>query len=109
MALVIAGPVVRTVLGKDVDLNLYNHEETSPPEILTGTFDHVGWFDLDTVDPDDVIWYQDGIREAETDSFTQLRLDQFTNSYETEGWLTKFIPQWFLLIQILKLQNKFLN
>ena len=39
MALVIAGPVVRTVLGKDVDLNLYNHEETSPPEILTGAFD----------------------------------------------------------------------
>ena len=41
MALVIAGPNVRKVLGKDVDLNLYNHEETSPPEILTGTFDHV--------------------------------------------------------------------
>ena len=98
MALVIAGPNVRKVLGKDVDLNLYNHEETSPPEILTGTFDHVGWFDLDTVDPDDVIWYQDGIREAETDQFTQLRLDQFTNSYETEGWLTKFIPPMFTLV-----------
>ena len=97
MALVIVGPRVQRVLDRDVDLKLYNHEETSPPDILTGTFDHVGWFDLDTVDPDDIIWYQDGIREAETDQFTQLRLDQFTNSYQTEGWLTKFIPPMFTL------------
>ena len=63
MVLPIVGDHVRTVLGKEIDLNVYNNQETKPPEIKSGVFDHVGWFDLDKVDPDDDIWYQDGIRE----------------------------------------------
>ena len=97
MELPIEGPQVRKVLGKDVDLSRYNTEETKPPEILTGNFSHIGWFDLEEVDPNDEMWYQGGIREAETDNFTQLRFDSFDNSYDTQGWLTKYIPPMFTL------------
>ncbi len=91
----IVGPQKITVFGKEIDLTVYNNKETAPPEIKSGDFSHVGSFDLDTVDPDDDMWYQDGIREEGT--LTKERLDAFDNSYDVNGWLTKYIPPMFTL------------
>ena len=95
MVLPIVGDRCRTVLGKEIDLTVYDNLETKPPEIKSGSFQHVGWFDLDTIDPNDNIWYQDGIREEGT--YTKEREETFENSYETKGWLTKYIPPMFTL------------
>ena len=91
----ILGPQKITVFGKEIDLAVYRNKETAPPEIKSGVFSHIGSFDLDTVDPDDEIWYQDGIREEGT--FTKERLDAFDNSYDVNGWLAKYIPPMFTL------------
>ena len=76
-------------------LAVYENAETLPPLIKSGSFQHVGWFDLDTIDPNDDIWYQDGIREE--GAYTKEREETFENSYETKGWLTKYIPPMFTL------------
>ena len=96
----IVGPQKITVFGQEIDLSVYNNKETAPPKIMSGDFDHVGSFDLDTVDPDDEMWYQDGIREEGT--FTKEREDAFDNSYDVNGWLTKYIPPMFTLEGIVK-------
>ena len=89
-----------TVFGREIDLAVYRNKETAPPEIKSGVFSHIGSFDLDTVDPDDDMWYQDGIREEGT--FTKEREDAFDNSYDVNGWLTKYIPPMFTLEGIVK-------
>ena len=89
-----------TVFGREIDLAVYRNKETAPPEIKSGVFSHIGSFDLDTVDPDDDMWYQDGIREEGT--FTKEREDAFDNSYDVSGWLTKYIPPMFTLDGIVK-------
>ena len=91
----ILGPQKITVFGEEIDLSVYRNKETTPPEIRSGVFSHIGSFDLDTVDPDDDMWYQDGIREEGT--FTKQREDAFDNSYDVNGWLTKYIPPMFTL------------
>ena len=91
----VVGPRVHEVLGKQIDLAVYENAETLPPLIKSGKFDHVGWYDLSNVDPDDPIWYQDGIREEGT--LTQERLDAFENSFAVNSWLTKYIPPMFTL------------
>jgi len=93
-ALPIIGPTKITVFGKEVDLSNYNNKETAPPVIKSGEFSHIGTFDLETVDPNDEFWYNDGIRE---EGNTQQRLDEFDNSYSVKGWLTKYIPPIFTL------------
>ena len=89
----VVGPRVHEVLGKKIDLAVYENAETLPPLIKSGKFDHVGWYDLSNVDPDDAIWYQDGIREEGT--LTQERLDAFESSFAVNSWLTKYIPPMF--------------
>jgi len=96
----ILGPQKITVFGEEIDLSVYRNKETTPPEIKSGVFSHIGSFDLDTVDPDDDMWYQDGIREEGT--FTKQREDAFDNSYDVSGWLTKYIPPMFTLNGIIK-------
>ena len=96
----IVGPQKITVFGNEIDLTVYNNKETTPPKIKSGDFSYLGSFDLDTVDPDDDMWYQDGIREEGT--FTKEREDAFDNSYDVNGWLTKYIPPMFTLEGIVK-------
>ena len=93
MAFHILGPHCREVLGSQVDLKDYDNRETYQPKIKSGTYSHHGWFDLDTVDPDDKIWWQEGIREEGI--IIQERLDAFEDSFTTKKWLVKYIPPLF--------------
>ena len=59
------------------------------PTIRGGRFSHIGILDLDTVDEDDPMWENDGIRE---EGNTEERLDAFENAYEVEGFKTDVPP-----------------
>ena len=98
-SLPIVGPSKITVFGKEIDLTEYNRADTAPPSTKSGSFSHIGTFDLESVDPEDDQWYNDGIREKGN---TQQRLDEFDNSFSVKGWLTKYIPPIFSLEGICK-------
>ena len=73
----------------EINLEDYIEKKVLPPTIRGGRFSHIGILDLDTVDEDDPMWENDGIRE---EGNTEERLDAFENAYEVEGFKTDVPP-----------------
>ena len=73
----------------EINLEDYIEKKVLPPAIRGGRFSHIGILDLDTVDEDDPMWENDGIRE---EGNTEERLDAFENTYEVEGFKTDVPP-----------------
>ena len=94
----IQGPEKIEAFGREVYLTDYiDNKHTLPPELQGGVFSHLGVFDLDEVDPNNSMWFNDGIREDESD--INDRSNQFNKSFETIGWSTKFIPPLILMTE----------
>ena len=73
----------------DIDLEDYITKKVMPPEIRAGKFSHIGSLDLSTVDENDSIWENPGIRE---EGNTEDRIETFENAYEVEGFNTDVVP-----------------
>jgi len=73
----------------EINLEDYLNENVIPPSIKSGTFSHVGVLDLSTVDEDDEMWLNVGIRE---EGNTEERIETFINKYEVNGFKTSYVP-----------------
>lgn len=73
----------------EINLEDYITKKVLPPKIRAGKFSHIGVLDLDTVDENDPIWENVGIRE---EGNTEDRLETFENAYEVEGFKTDVVP-----------------
>jgi len=73
----------------EINLEDYLNENVLPPTIKSGTFSHVGILDLSTVDEDDDMWLNVGIRE---EGNTEERIETFINKYEVDGFKTSYVP-----------------
>lgn len=73
----------------EINLEDYVTKKVLPPKIRAGKFSHIGVLDLSTVDENDPIWENVGIRE---EGNTEDRIETFENAYEVEGFKTDVVP-----------------
>tara|TARA_B100000902_G_C27221943_1_gene870142 strand:+ start:218 stop:1288 length:1071 start_codon:yes stop_codon:yes gene_type:complete len=73
----------------EINLEDYITKKVFPPKIRSGKFSHIGVLDLRTVDENDPIWENIGIRE---EGNTEDRIETFENAYAVEGFKTDVIP-----------------
>ena len=72
-----------------INLEDYWHKDLVPPTQYGGKFSHITILDLDTVNEEDDIWLNPGIRE---EGNSEERFQSFENSFEVHGFKTSYIP-----------------
>ena len=75
-------------------IDLADYEGMEPREQNDAVFQNIDWLDLDTVDLEDIDYWNLAIR-TETPEDRNRRVSSLQVSYNNEGFLTKFWPVCF--------------
>jgi hypothetical protein len=70
-------------------INLEDFNRVTPPKQIGGEFQYIGVIDLSTVDENDEMWLNIGIREQGN---TEERIESFVNKFEVSGFKTTYVP-----------------